>query len=351
MNAINKPKVLITGANGRIGKRVIERLADSYFVIPTDNESSDSVDIENYVMMDLTKEEYIKTSLQKIKELYGDELDSVIHLAAYYSFSNQDWQKYQQITIKGTERLLKSLKKNFKVGQFIFSSTILVYQPLEPGKKINEDSPLRAEWEYPKSKVITENILFENHGDIPLVIFRIAGCYDEECNSIPLSHQIKRIYTRSLRMNLFSGNITHGSAYLHFDDLIEAIYNAIERRKELPKEVVINLAEPITYSYDQLQRRISKLLLNKEFKTYQIPKFLAKFGSWLENGIPFLPKPFIKPWMVDICDDHYELDISLAKSLIQWEPKNDIYETMPKIIEGLKKYPKKWFKRHHIKIN
>jgi hypothetical protein len=98
------------------------------------------------------------------------------------------------------------------------------------------------------------------------------------------------------------------------------------------------------------KEEFSKLILNKEFKTYQIPKFLAKFGSWLENSLPFTD-PFIKPWMVDIADDHYDLDISLAKSLIQWQPKKDVYETMPEIIDTLKKNPNKWFERHHIKIN
>lgn len=346
----NKPKVLVTGACGRIGRRILSKFKESFLIIPTDNDSSEEIDEKNYLKMDISNEENIASVLQQVKEKHGDTLASVIHLAAYYSFGNQDWDKYQKITIDGTERLLRHLKKNFQIEQFIFSSTQLVYKPCPLGKKIIESSPLRAEWEYPQSKVITENVLFENHGNIPLVILRIAGCYDDECDSIPIAQQISRIYKQSLRMYVFPGNLLHGSPYLHFDDLVEALFKTVERRAELPLETVILLGEPKTYSYDELQRRLSMLILDKDLKTYQIPKSVAKLGSWIENHLPFYPKPFTQPWMIDIADDHYELDVSHAKSLLDWEPKRDVFDTLPLIVEDLKRDPMKWFQRHKIAI-
>lgn len=345
---MNKPIILITGACGRIGKSIMKRFADTYTIIATDNETSEEVEVENYFQMDITNSDMVEKCLEKIKQKFGNTIDSVIHLVAYYSFGDQDWEKYQRITIKGTEQLILNLKKNFQVKQFIFSSTLLVYKPCQQGEKIKEDSPLKPEWEYPKSKVISEQILYEENQDVHLVIFRIAGCYDDYCNSIPISHQIKRINENQLRKNFFPGNINHKTPFLHLDDLADAFFNAVEKRNELPHEVVINLGEPKSYSYDSLQKRLGKLILDKEFTTYSVPKFLAKTVSWIENQLPIHPKPFIQPWMIDIADANYDIDISLAKKLLDWTPKRDIYNTLPLMVEELKKNPAQWYKDHQL---
>lgn len=345
---MEKPIILITGAGGRLGKSLIKRFADTCTIIATDNENPEDVRQENYFQMDVTNDEMVGHCLEKIKKKFGDKIDSVIHLAAYYSFGDQDWKKYQNITIKGTQQLISNLKKKIRVKQFIFSSTLLVYEPCQPGEKIKEDSPLRPEWEYPKSKVISEKILYEENEDIQLVIFRIAGCYDDYCNSIPISHQIKRINENQFLKHFFPGNIRHGSPFLHLDDLADAFFNAVQKRNDLAHEVVINLGESKSYSYDSIQRRLGKLLLHKEFTTYSIPKFFAKTISQIENQLPFYPKPFIQPWMIDIADAHYDIDISLAKKLLDWTPKRDVYDTLPLMVQALKKDPPQWYKAHRL---
>ncbi|MBA2728699.1 MAG: NAD(P)-dependent oxidoreductase [Parachlamydiaceae bacterium] len=345
---MEKPIVLITGANGRIGKRLIKKFADSFTIIATDNEAPEEVEFENYFQMDVT--ESIEQCLEKIKEKFGSKIDSVIHLAAYYSFADQDWKKYQDITIEGTKKLIRNFKKHFQLKQFIFSSTLLVYEQCKLGEKIAEDSPLKPGWEYPRSKVITEQSLHDENEDIHLVIFRIAGCYDDYCNSIPISQQISRIYEKQFRKQFFSGNIDHGNSFLHLDDLAEAFFSAVQKREDLPHEVVIILGEPKSYSYDSLQRKLGKLILHKEFSTYSVPKFFAKTVVWIENHLPFYPTPFIQPWMIDIADAHYEVDITLAKNLLDWSPKRDLYETLPLMVQALKKDPVQWYKNHKLTL-
>ena len=90
------------------------------------------------------------------------------------------------------------LLQDFDVEQFLFSSTILVQAPSRHGERINEDSPLDipSKWAYPKSKIETENVVHAERGNIPVVILRIAGVYDDLCHSIPLALQIQRLYER-----------------------------------------------------------------------------------------------------------------------------------------------------------
>jgi nucleoside-diphosphate-sugar epimerase len=64
--------------------------------------------------------------------------------------------------------------------------------------------------------------------------------------------------------------------------------------------------------------------------------------------IPFIPKPFVKPWMIDLADDHYELDITKAKKVLGWIPKHTLEETLPIMIEELKKDPENWYKINQL---
>ena len=52
--------------------------------------------------------------------------------------------------------------------------------------------------------------------------------------------------------------------------------------------------------------------------------------------------------MVDISDDHYELDISHARSLVGWEPKHSLRDTLPEMIAALKADPVGWYKANKL---
>jgi nucleoside-diphosphate-sugar epimerase len=345
-----KKVILVTGSAGRIGANVCRRLGEKYPIVGFELlKAIYASQQEELVPIDLSSDESVHQAFSHIRHFYGTQITSVIHLAAYYSFSEKHSDKYDQITVRGTERLLKALQ-DFEVEQFIFTSTMLVHAPTKPGKPINEDSPVIPKWDYPLSKVHTEKLIHEQRGKIPTVILRIAGVYDDKCHSIPISHQIQRIYEKSLESRLFSGDTSHGASFVHMDDLVDVIALALEKRKELPPETVLLIGEPKTLSYDDLQRQISHLLFNKEFTTIQVPKLIAQIGSWVQCHIPFMEKPFIRPWMIDLADDHYELDISRAKGLLGWSPKRSLENTLPIMIQDLKKDWVAWYKMNQLEI-
>lgn len=53
-------------------------------------------------------DESVQEALQRVRTGYGGRIASVIHLAAYYDFSGEPSDKYEQITVRGTERLLRA---------------------------------------------------------------------------------------------------------------------------------------------------------------------------------------------------------------------------------------------------
>ena len=337
--------VLVTGGSGLIGSRLIEHLNDRYQMIGLDKMGNPySPATAEYIGFDITDKKSIVMALDRVRYAYGSRIASVVHLAAYYDFSGKPSPMYEEVTVKGTEKLLHALQ-DFEVEQFIFSSTNLIYKPTSPGQKINEDCPLTANWDYPESKVDTEEIIHKKRGSIPAVILRLAGVYNEEGNSIPLTHQIQRIYEKDFTSYFFSGDTSHGNVFLHLDDLMTAIAKTIEKRKELPPDIAINIGEPVTPSYEELQERMGLLIHGEEWETIEIPKPIAKAGAWVQD---LFGDPFIKPWMIDRADDHYELDISRAGKLLDWKPKHQLMDSLVAMIDNLKTDPLAWYKRNEL---
>lgn len=348
----DKEVIVITGNNGLIGDAVMRDLMNDYTVIGFDRDGQPQPpkQVEN-VCVDVADPHSVRLGLERVAYAYGKRLASFVHLAAYYSFSGEDSPLYEKVTVRGTRRLLEELQRQgFACEQFLFSSTMLVHAPQEPGVKITEDSPLGGRWPYPQSKVRTEQAMRESHGDIPIVMLRIAGVYTDEGQAPMIVHQIARIHQRSLKSHLYSGDTSRGQAYVHLDDVVDAVRRTIERRRELGKVEPFLIGEPETYSYQQLQEALGDLLHGEPgWTTHEVPQPLAKAGAWVQDqaaALPGIDEPFIKPFMIDLANDHYELDIGKARRVLGWEPRRRLIDTLPKMIEALKRDPAAWYRKH-----
>lgn len=345
-----KELVLVTGSSGRIGTRIAEKFGSTYQLVGFDvvppKTPQPGMD---FVPLDLTSEEAVKKALQHVKEKYGDRIASVIHLAAYYNFDGKPNALYDKITVDGTDRLLRLLQP-FQVEQFIFSSTMLVHEPAKLGEVISESSPVEPTWPYPESKVKTEAAMHKQHGKIPIVILRIAGVYDDACHSIPISNQLQRVYERQFAAHVFPGNLDKGVAYLHMDDLVDSFTLSIQKRKSLPSAVTLIIGEPGFVSYRKLQDEMTRLLFNQKWFVVRPPKWFAYIGAMVLNSLPFLGPQFVKPWMIAHADDHYPLNISLAKQVLGWEPKRSLLGTLPKMVAFLKSDPAKFYRENGLII-
>lgn len=347
--------ILVTGSNGRIGDAVMRRFAGRF---------SDVVGFDRkapkppppgcvYMPVEITSDESVREGLRILREHHGAHVASVIHLAAYYDFFGEPSEKYDEITVRGTGRLLRGLRElDFQVEQFVFSSTMLVHRPVEPGQFIDEDWAIEPTWAYPESKVRTEQLIRDERGEIPAVLLRISGIYDDLCHSIPLAHQIQRIFEQQFTSRIYSGSTSHGQSFMHMDDLVDSIALVVERRSQLPPEVPVLLGEPEPLSYDELQHTFARLIHGEELETLEVPgplAPLAKAGAWVMEKLPGAD-PFIKPWMIDRANDHYALDITRARTLLGWEPKRSLRGTIPKMIAALKADPLGFYRENDLEL-
>jgi nucleoside-diphosphate-sugar epimerase len=347
--------LLVTGSNGSIGDAVIRRFAGRFEDVVGFDRAAPTPPPPGCtaVPVDITSDESVREGLGVIREHHGSHVASVIHLAAYYDFFGEPSSKYDEVTVRGTGRLLQEVRAlGFEVEQFVFSSTMLVHRPANPGQFINEDWPVEPSWAYPESKVRTEQLISEQRDGIPAVILRISGVYDDGCHSIPLANQIQRIYEKQLTSRVYSGSTSHGQSFMHMDDLVDAIASVVERRATLPPEVTMLLGEPEPLTYDELQHTFARLIHGEELETLEVPEALAplaKAGAWVLDKLPGAD-PFIRPWMIDRANDHYALDISRARTLLGWEPQRSLRGTIPKMVDALKADPIRFYEENGLEV-
>jgi nucleoside-diphosphate-sugar epimerase/uncharacterized membrane protein len=318
--------------------------------LKTSQATHDSIEI------DLTSDDSVEQALQKFQSRYGKRIASVIHLAAYFDFSGEDHPLYRELNVEGSARLLRALQA-FQVGQFVFSSTMLVHAPAAPGQKIDERAPIGPRWIYPQSKARAEEVIRVERGEIPVVLLRLAGLYDG-CSAVPtLAYQIKRIYERTLKGHVYSGGLDTGQSTVHRDDLVDAFRRTVERRDSLPEVTELLIGEEDVPGYDELQNSLGELIHGQDrWRTLTVPKPLAKAGAWMEEKLERLipdaidqgKKPFIRPFMIELADDHYALDISRAREVLGWEPRRSLRETLPEMVAALKSDPLAWYESNGI---
>ncbi|WP_447954265.1 vitamin K epoxide reductase family protein [Sphingopyxis chilensis] len=343
--------VLVTGASGFIAAALIARLGERYTVVGLDRAGPpDPPPPAAAIDIDVESDEAVRVALDEVRARYGNRIASVIHLAAYYDISGDPNPLYDKVTVQGTRRLIDGLQ-SFEVEQFVFASTMLVHKPTAtPDERINEESPIGASWAYPQSKVDTEALLHERHGKIPVVYLRPAGVYDDEGRSAFLAQQISQIYEHRLISHFYPGMLCAAQSSVHRDDLADAVLRLVDRRRDLPSELPLLIGEPDAPGYAEIQDIVGEALHGEGWKTIRIPQPLAKAGIILQNEA-LGSDDFIQPWMIDSSNDHYILDIARARSLLGWEPKHNLRETLPTIVAALKRHPRAWYRNNKLNEN
>jgi nucleoside-diphosphate-sugar epimerase len=344
----SSPVILVTGSSGRIGSALCKRLKDTHEVIGADlHPPEEEPQGDHWIQCDLTDDSSVRAALDTVRRRWGGELHAVVHLAAYYDFSGEPSPLYRELTVEGTRRLLRGLQ-SFEVGQFLFSSSVLVMKFAREGELLDEDSPVEATWDYPRSKLEAEAVIREERGRIPAVVLRIAGVYDEDCHSIPLAQHISRIHQKKLESFLFPGNPHHGQPFVHVQDVVDSMECVFRRRAQLEPHEVFLVGEPEVLSYAELQDVLGELLHGREWPTIRIPALAAKAGAWLRERLG--GDEFIKPWMVDLADAHCPITILRARLRLGWHPCHALRAELPEMVWRLQDDPARWYRENGLEV-
>jgi nucleoside-diphosphate-sugar epimerase len=139
-------KILITGANGFLGKIIFKGLSNKY----------------NLKCLSRSSLDY-KVFLEREVPHFKQKFNLVIHAAGKAHSvpkTEEEKQHFFNVNVTGTENLLKGLELIGVPKQFVFISSVSVYGQ-ETGVNINEEYPLEANDPYGLSKIAAEKLVAE----------------------------------------------------------------------------------------------------------------------------------------------------------------------------------------------
>jgi len=153
--------ILVTGATGAVGPRVVAALNDAGYQIRTLSLGPPPAGtwpdgVENQIG-DVTNHITVQSAMQGV--------DTVIHLAALLHIVNPPPElrkKYERVNVGGTTTVVDMAIKA-DVKRIVFFSTIAVYGPSD-GCVLNEMSPTRSDTFYAQTKRAAEQIVLNARG-------------------------------------------------------------------------------------------------------------------------------------------------------------------------------------------
>jgi len=154
-------KVLVTGATGAVGPRVVHALDQAGFRIrsfsvdtPTSGMLTKSVEV---LIGDVTDQVAVQSAMRGV--------DAVVHMAALLHIVNPPpelREKYERVNVGGTATVVEAAMKA-GVKRVVLFSTIAVYGPSE-GSVLNEMSPTNPDTFYAQTKRAAEQIVLNARG-------------------------------------------------------------------------------------------------------------------------------------------------------------------------------------------
>ena len=303
-------KVLITGAAGFIGSHLCERFVqEGYHVIGMDNLLTGSLDNIGH-LFPLKQFEYYHCDVSKFVHVPG-HLDYILHFAS--PASPIDYLKMPIQTLKvgslGTHNLLGLAKE--KKSRILIASTSEVYgDPLEHPQKESywgNVNPIGPRGVYDEAKRFQEAITmaYHNYHGLEVRIVRIFNTYGPRMR-INDGRVIPAFFSQAIRgegLTIF-GDGSQTRSFCYIDDMVEGIYRLLLSDYHLP----VNMGNPSEVTIRKFAEEVLQLVGN--------PK----------AHISYRPLPVDDP-------QQRQPDISLAKELLDWQPKISRKEGMKKVYE------------------
>lgn len=298
-----RPRVLVTGATGFIGRNLVKHLRSSGWRVSGISRYGgivgdvliDAVDCSNYDAIG--------------KYCDGKLFDSVIHLAASIPYLLWDDVARESIisNAKMTMNLLDVFKK-LNNGIFIYASSVSVYD-FPDEHLVTEQSTIQPDGLYPLGKFFGELLChqYQKNYKLPVAILRIAAPYGPDMSRVTV---VKKFIQQALlgEMITLFGTGHRSQDFVYIDDIVNAIIGVCESRIS----GIFNVSSGSSTSMLQLATTILGALPESKSN-------IAFFGDDFQERY------------------HAAFSFAKAKNAFNYEPKVFLNEGIYKCVEFLRK--------------
>ena len=318
-------RILVTGASGFLGSRIVEKLIESKFEVRAlVRETS------NKELLEKQHVELFVGDLRDRDSLAGiyEDIDAVIHAGATTSGSLED---FENGTINGTRNMLE-LAKSSNLKKFIHISSLVVYDinSIPKNSLINESFELernpRQVGPYGYSKTESEKISKEyaDEYNLPLTIVRPGIIYGANRN----------LFFPHLGFRLLGGKIIVKIGLekkilplTYIDNTCDAILEILEQQKTNGK--IYNIVDPQTITYSQYLKYYLKAHHLRSI-VVPLPFSLLKLFAFFCEKLRFLPvvgkKLTMSRYRLNPKFKKVRFDGSLILKDINWYPEISLEE-------------------------
>ncbi len=344
--------ILITGASGFVGKRVVEALQEQYRVIALDWRPPDpSVDRRHPNVRWIQADIGDRAALLRLTHdtEWENRPDLVIHLAAHYEFEQVDEKPYWRTNVEGTRNVLDAAAAA-GIPRFVFASSLAASEFPPPGEVLDERSPPDADHVYAKTKRAGEEMLREYQGRIKSAIVRFAAIYSDYCEYPPLYKFLETWLSNSWNRSMLGGRGRSSIPFLHVRDAARFLHTVVARFDQLDDHEVVIASPDGATSHRELFAVATKAYFGAPLRPIFIPRPLVRPGihARLMLGRLTGQMPFERPWMADFVDREMRVDASRTRSRLGFSPRPrlSILERLPLLVDNFRAYPAEWHLRN-----
>ena len=135
---MKKPGLIVTGATGFLGSRLIQLLNRDYTIFAVSLRSPQEAGVfdaanVHWFQVHIGQFDRLREVFSRIREMGGADL--LLHLAAYYDFTGEDHPEYKNTNVMGTRNVLE-LSVPLKLRKFLFASSVAACPFPGPGETV-----------------------------------------------------------------------------------------------------------------------------------------------------------------------------------------------------------------------
>lgn len=268
--------IFITGGTGFIGRYTTDLLSKSSHQIKLLIRTT-----SNTSVLGKTKFTKVEGDLSDKKSLLEGmkDCDSVINIAAHYTFWEPDNKIYSEVNIEGTRNVMEcALESGIKKVVHISTAGIYGKPDEDPFNEESTVGPIQFS-EYFRTKYEAEKIvwnLFEKKGLPVVVIYPVCvlGAGDTKASG----RYIHDLINNKLPATIFNKHIF---TFVYVKDVAHAIVNALEREDNIGKKYFVGNSRHTWGEINQMISEISGVPLPK----FKLPDSITMMNAFFLTGL------------------------------------------------------------------